>query len=157
MCSNSCFGHDWRLRLALCRIECSPGALQSIPSRILTDHQVGNATYADSSTFFLIQHLEPYQRPRYSSEFTINPIAYYEAASKIVHSGSFHTIAMYHPLFSVVCADPYKTNNQEISPSSTLGGEIDLLSLCASLERWRPAARPPRVEVLCWPRGYRVF
>ena len=60
-------------------------------------------------------------RPRYTAAITVKSAAYSESAAIIVHSGSFYVIALYDPLFHLVCADPSKLTIDRLSSVSTVG------------------------------------
>ena len=73
---------------------------------------------------WLSSRSRPNNRPRYSAAFTVRSAAYSEAAEMMVHSGSFHTIALYAPLFRLVRADPSKLTTNRHSSVPTVGGSI---------------------------------
>ena len=68
--------------------------------------------------------------PRYSAAFTVRSFSNSDAAATTVHSGIFHTIALYAPLFYLIRSDPSKLTTKRLSPSSTVGGGINIVSLC---------------------------
>ena len=96
----------------------------------LADHQVEISAYGMiRPPLCLSNRSNPSNRPRYSGAFTVKFIAYFDADVTLVHSGSFHTIALYTPLFRLDQADPSKLITKRFSSSSTVCGGIVIVSL----------------------------
>ena len=106
----------------MCRNKCKPGALQSISPRICLITRLESPQIMTRSFVCFASRSKLNSKPQYSASFTVESVAYSDAAATIVRSGSFHMVALYDPPFRLVRAYPSKLATKRRSCSFTVGG-----------------------------------
>ena len=127
MCKNSWDGHNRNLSISVCLNNCSPGALHFTSH--LTGHRIRISADNHPSPCLIGKKSKLRSSPRYSASFTVRSGVYSKASATIVHSGSFHIIALYAPPFLFTLADPSKLATSRFSFTPTVGGGMLIVCL----------------------------
>ena len=101
--------------------------MHSISPRICRITRLESPQIMTRPRSILVRSSKHKSSPLYSASFTVRSVTNLDSATRIVHSGSFHSIALNAPPLFLILADPSKLATIRGSPSSTVGGGMVIL------------------------------